>query len=143
METVIHRMDKQWSLTAYHRELNSISCDRPQEKRILKRIHTHTHIYIGFPGGAGGKESVCQCRRHKRLGFNSWFEKIPWRRIWQPTPVFLPGESHDQKSLSGFGPWDCKESDWSNLAYLPYIYIYVCMYVYKSLYCIPETNTTL
>ena len=46
-----------------------------------------------FPGGVSGKEPTCQCRRHKRLRFNPWIRKIPWRRAWQPTPVFLPGES--------------------------------------------------
>ena len=57
-----------------------------------------------FPGGASGKEPACQCRRHKRCGFDPWFRKIPWRRAWQPTPVFLPGESHGQRSLEGFSP---------------------------------------
>ena len=56
----------------------------------------------GFPGGTSGKESACQCRRHKRSGFDPWVGKIPWRRAWQPTPVFLPGESHGQKSLMGY-----------------------------------------
>ena len=44
--------------------------------------------------GASGKEPACQCRRQKRHGFNLWVGKIPWRRAWKPTPVFLPGESH-------------------------------------------------
>ena len=47
----------------------------------------------------------------KRHGFNLWVRKIPRRRAWQPTPVFLPGESHGQKSLAGYGPWDHKELD--------------------------------
>ena len=47
-----------------------------------------------FPGGASDKEPTCQCRRYKRCGFHPWVRKIPWRRKWQPTPVFLPGESH-------------------------------------------------
>ena len=47
----------------------------------------------GFPGGASGKELACQCRRHKRYKFDPWVRKISWRRAWQPTPVFLPGES--------------------------------------------------
>ena len=51
---------------------------------------------MGFPGGAGGKEPACQCRRRKRCGFNPWVGKIPWRGTWQPTPGFLPGESHGQ-----------------------------------------------
>ena len=38
-------------------------------------------------------------------------QKIPWRRKWQPTPVFLPGKSHGQRSLVGYSPWGCKESD--------------------------------
>ena len=58
----------------------------------------------GFPGGAGGKEPACQCRRQKRCRFDSWVGKIPWRRTWQPTPVFLPGESHRQRSLAGYSP---------------------------------------
>ena len=41
----------------------------------------------------------------------SWVEKIPWRRKWQPTPVFLPGKSHGQKSLEGYSLWSCKELD--------------------------------
>ena len=53
--------------------------------------------------------SVClQCRRP---GFDPWVGKIPWRRKWQPTPVFLPGESHGRRSLVGYSPRDRKESD--------------------------------
>ena len=46
--------------------------------------------------------------RHK---FDPRVGKIPWRRAWQPTPVFLPGESHGQRSLVGYSPWGCKELD--------------------------------
>ena len=49
-----------------------------------------------FPGGPSSKESDCQCRRCRRCGFDPWVGKIPWRRAWQPTPVFLPGEPHDR-----------------------------------------------
>ena len=55
-------------------------------------------------GGSSGKEPACQCRRCKRLGFNPWVGTIPSRRAWQPTPVFLPGESHEQRSLVGCSP---------------------------------------
>ena len=48
----------------------------------------------GFTGDVSGKEPACQCRRHKRRGFDPWVGEIPWRREWQPTPVFLLGESH-------------------------------------------------
>ena len=46
-----------------------------------------------------------------RLGFNPWVGKIPWRRKWQPTLVFLPGEFHEQRSLAGYSPWGHKQSD--------------------------------
>ena len=63
----------------------------------------------GFSGGTSGKESACQCRRHKRLRLDPWVGKIPWRRACQPTPVFLPGESHGQRSLAGYCPQGSKE----------------------------------
>ena len=64
-----------------------------------------------FPGCASGKELSCQFRRCKRCGFDLWVGKIPWRRAWQPTPVFLPGESHGQRSLVGYSLLDHEESD--------------------------------
>ena len=48
---------------------------------------------MGFSGAASGEEPTCKCRRRKRYGFDPWVGKIPWRRAWQPTPVFLRGES--------------------------------------------------
>jgi len=65
----------------------------------------------GFAGGAGHKELTCQCKRCKRCRFDPWVRKIPRRRAWQPTPVFLPGESHGQKSLEGYSPQGHRESD--------------------------------
>ena len=67
-----------------------------------------TRASLGFPGGTSGKEPICQCRRLKRRGFDPWVGKIPWRRAWQATPVFLPGESHGQRSLAGYSPGACK-----------------------------------
>ena len=57
----------------------------------------------GFPGDASSKETSCQCRIHKRQEFDPWDGKIPWRRAWQPTPVFLPGESPWTVKLGGHG----------------------------------------
>ena len=58
----------------------------------------------GFPGGPSGKDHACQCRRHKRHGFDPWVRKIPWRRVWQSTPVFLPIKFHGQRILVGYSP---------------------------------------
>ena len=66
---------------------------------------------MGFPGGASGKELTCQCGRHKIHGFDPWVGKIPWKRGWQSTPVFFPGESHGQSNLAGYSPWGQRELD--------------------------------
>ena len=52
----------------------------------------------GFPGGANGKESACQCRRLKRRRFDPWVEKMPWRRAWPPTPVFFLENPMDRRA---------------------------------------------
>ena len=64
-----------------------------------------------------GKASACQFRRCKRCWFHPWVRKIPWRRAWQPALVFLPGESHGQRSLAGYSPRGRKESDASESTY--------------------------
>ena len=72
------------------------------ENHNLKR---YTHSNCSFPGGSN---SIClQC---KRPGFDPWVRKIPWRRKWLHTPVFLTGEFHEQRSLLDYSPWGCKES---------------------------------
>ena len=63
---------------------------------------------VGFPKWGSGKESACQCRRRR---FNPWVRKSPWCRKWQPTPEFLPGKFHGQRSLEGYSPWVRQESD--------------------------------
>ena len=84
---------------------------------FLRNYYTVLH---GLPRWLSGKEFTCQCRRHRRLRFDPWVRKLPWRREWLPTPVVLPGKSHGQRSLVGYSPWDRKESDtieyWGTLA---------------------------
>ena len=62
----------------------------------------------GLPWWLSGKESACQCRRW-RCG--PWVRKIPWRKKRLFTPAFMPGKSYGQRSLTGYGPWGCKELD--------------------------------
>ena len=72
---------------------------------------------LGFPDSTRGKEPTCQYMRQKRHEFDSWVGKIPWRRAWQPTPVFLAGESPGWRSLAGYSPQGCRvKHDWSGLA---------------------------
>ena len=65
----------------------------------------------GLPRWYSGKGSTCHGGDARRQRFDPWVRKISWRRAGQPTPVFLPGESHGQRSLAGYSPWGCKESE--------------------------------
>ena len=81
-----------------------------QEMSLLWDQNQHYITQTVFPGGPGGKEPACQCRRCKRCWFDPWVGKMPWRRKWQPTPASLPGKSHGQRSLVGYSPWDRKRA---------------------------------
>ena len=63
---------------------------------------------LGFPGGSDGKESACSVGD---LGSTPVLGRFPWRRAWQPTPIFLHGEYHEQREEPGYNPWGLKESD--------------------------------
>ena len=78
--------------------------DRNQVRKCL----SHNFNLLSFPGGSDGKESAYSAGRS---GFDPLVGKIPWRREWIPTPVFLPGEFREQRSLASYSPWSCIESD--------------------------------
>ena len=79
---------------------------RPQKGSCLK-IDSNPWL-MGFPGDASSKQASCQWKSYKRCEFGPWVGKSPWRRAWQPTPVFLPGESFRQRSLAGNSSRGCK-----------------------------------
>ena len=82
-------------------------------------VNTTSLKGLGFSRGASGKESACRCREQRRRGFDPWVRKIPWRRAWQPTPVFLPGKSHGQRSLMGYSSCGHKELDTTERTHTP------------------------
>ena len=88
---VIHGVAKSWTRLSNWTELKHI-------------IWIFTDVYTRL----SGKEFTCQCRRR---GFHLWVRKIPWRRKWKPTPVFLTGEFHRQKSIMGQSPRSYKRVD--------------------------------
>jgi len=77
-------------------------------EEIYRNIQ-HLFSFKGLPRWLSSKEPACRSRRHRRHGFDTWVRKISWREKWQPTPVFLPGESHGQRNLAGYSPWSHKE----------------------------------
>ena len=81
-----------------------VTQSRTRLKRLSSSSSSGVPLLGASPDGASGKESACQCRRTKRLGFDPWVWKIPWRMKWPPTPVFLPEKSHGPRSLAGYGP---------------------------------------
>ena len=78
---------------------------------IYREFTEFASVNKGFSRWHSGKEATCLCRKHKRLGFDPWVGKIPWRRKWQPTLVFLLGKFQGQRSLAGYSPWGRKEPD--------------------------------
>ena len=103
----------------------------------------------GFPSGTSGTESTCQCRKHKRPGFDPWVRKIPWSRKWQSAPIFLPGQFHKQRSLAGYTPCGYKESDATEHDfYLTWFFIWFLSYtceliqIFNYIMCCP-INTAL
>ena len=110
---VLHGLNSLFSLMFYNSSMKlAIIVDR--NKQGLERVEFRREEVVQksrFPWWLNGKESTCQCRRLKRCGF------IPWRRKWQPTPVFLPLKFHGQRSLAGYSPQDCRVGhDRNNLA---------------------------
>ena len=82
--------------------------------------HLHRCLFFFLLNYFSSLPSYRQCKRCKKHEFNLWVRKIPWRRKWQPTPVFLPGKSHGQRSLVGYSPWGDKESDMAeHTAHIP------------------------
>ena len=88
-------------------------------------------------------KNSCLFRRRR---FNPWVGKIPWRRKWQPTPVFLPRKFHGQRSLLGYSPWGCKKSDATEHVHTSYLIMTsdsICSpnlcffsYAYQTVHCI-------
>ena len=85
----------------------------------------------GFPGGVSGKESTCQCRRQcgdiwrhgdletmqERCVFDPWVQERTCSKKWQPTPAFLPGKFHGQRSLEGYCQSTVSQRIWHNWAH--------------------------
>ena len=98
---------------------------------FLLRICQHFLRYLLsiIPGIYYGRKEGNKC---KKCGSDPWVRKTPWRRKWQPALIFLLGKSHVQRSLVGYSPWGCKESDTTErtvcrgdfLQYLLRIYYY-------------------
>ena len=84
-----------------------LDCSKPPPQPSSFFLIIKLYTLGGFPDGSGG---LSICLQYRRPGFDPWVRKIPWRKAWQPTPVFLPGESQGQKRLSGYSPWGQKVS---------------------------------
>ena len=86
--------------------LRKLGLNYPQRVEFFLQIFNYTFCSINMVGvqllwWLCGKENACQ---YRRCSFNPWLGKIPWRRKWQPSLVFLPGKSHGQRSLLGYSP---------------------------------------
>ena len=90
------------AISSFQQALFGESDQMPRSPKTLTQLPPKD--IEGFSWCLSGK-IVCQ---YRRCGFDPWVGKIPWRRKWQPTPVFLPGKSHGERSLAGYSPWGCR-----------------------------------
>ena len=92
---------------------------------------TTTIIHMGLPRWCSDTEPAYQCRRLRRHRLDPWVGKTPWRKKWQPTPLFLPEKFHRQRSLMGYSPWGCKEPDTTEQLsmHAQDRYISICVYI--------------
>ena len=113
--------------------------------QFLSNLHTYVCVCIYvcvYIQSSVVAQTVKNLPTMKKPWFNPWVGKIPQRREWLPTPVFLPGEFHGQRSLVGYSPWGRKESDtaeqlphicvciYVGLPVYRYVHVYVCVHVY-------------
>ena len=96
-----------WLKFFVHKVFNALFCF---QYSILAYMYIYIYIIyiticLGFPGGASGKESACQCRRRKRCRFNSWGQEAPLEEGMSVHSSILAGESHGQRDLAGYSPW--------------------------------------
>ena len=147
---------RKWSFESYcyfHKVPNWITssyCCISVFRSCISCKHLRTDT-VCFPCGPSGEEPTCQCGRRRRRGLNPWVRKIPWRRKWQPTPVFLTGISHGQRSLVSYRSWDRKKSDvtqWlstlqlfavlNNLSYIKGIPAFINFFLHLSQWLFPQ-----
>ena len=103
-----------------------------EKYRFECTLYVYIYIYIytcGFPWWLRWQRICLQC---KRPGFDLWVRKILWIKEQQPAPVFLPGEIHEQKSLAGYSPWGCKESDTTEELTHTHTHIYTHIHIKRE-----------
>ena len=114
-----------------------LRCKRYFIHYVVPLGHLFKYPVILIPCGISGKEHASQCSR-QRSKFNSQVGKVPWRRAWQPIPVFLPGESHGQRSLECYRSWGCKEVDTTEVTQLAQSYSQNLTLLYSS--AVPQVD---
>ena len=97
----------------------------------------NNYVYMcmwGLPRWFCGKEPACQCWRCKRLEFDPWVGKIPWRRAWQPTPLFLSVKSRGQRSPVACSSWDHRvRHEWAT-GHTAHTHVHTHKYIYIYVY---------
>ena len=101
----------------------------------IQKIWAQAVFHVGFPNGSDGKEFACKARDPM---IHLWVRRIPWRRKWQLTPVFLPEESHGDRSLSmeykvGYSSWSRKQSDTTERQSTQHIFHLALFYINFSI----------
>ena len=114
MDSMDMNLSRLWDImerVSWHAAVHGVTKSWTQ---LSDLTNSDNNPFYGFPRWFGGEEFICLCWRG---GLNPWVKKIPWRKKWQPTPVFLLGQFHGQRRLEGCSPWDHKEHTCSIIFY--------------------------
>ena len=124
----------------YGSSLLTLGCRFPKVSFLWILFCTKSPTICGASLVAQRLNIHLQCRRP---GFDPWVGNIPWRRKWQPTPVFLPGESQGQRSLVGYIPWGCKESATTKKLHFHFLFHHIPWYflLCRRIYQLSYPNT--
>ena len=90
----------------HHNLILGLFCHPPNKVCTYQQQLINPNYSLGLPWWLRSKKPTCQ---YRRCGFDLRVGKIPWRRKWQPTPLFMPGTSHGQRKLVGYSPWGFEE----------------------------------
>ena len=131
-----------WKMVSKKRSKLKYCCNKMRFACRYACIYVCTYLFIhmyllvsvfimGLPWWFSGREPTCQYSRH---GFDPWARKIPWKRKWQPIPVFLPEKSRGQRSLAGYSPWGCMQKSHNLMTKWQQYLLYITMCVQYNIY---------
>ena len=107
--TMVAQNDKRNSLLIKLKFFNKVVENKRKKEICTNSSCLFIWVVFYFPGGTNSKKNLPANAGTQEVWEETWVREIPWSRKWRPTPIFLPGKFHRQRSLTGYSPWGWKE----------------------------------